>query len=83
MYNCIFILLKRVNNALNKIYCSKMNAVCGDDCNVYIDYNRNNITNSRIILLYMVGRRRRPKRYVKIYVLVYQYYYITVFRQTT
>lgn len=32
----VFILLTRVNNVLNILYCSKINAVCGDDCNVYL-----------------------------------------------
>lgn len=42
-------LLTRVNNVLSILYCSEINAVCGDDCNVYIiDNNKNNITNSRI-----------------------------------
>jgi hypothetical protein len=55
LYIIVFTLLTRVNNIILYIrttsYCSEINAVCDDDCSVYIDdnNNNNNITNSRII----------------------------------
>jgi len=54
LYIILFTLLTRVNNILyirTTSYCGEINAVCGDDCSVYIDNNNNNnnIKNSRII----------------------------------